>query len=69
MTKERRPIDPETIACEICMKEIPVSETISDEASDYVVHYCSVDCYAKWKEQNEKKLIHFSTGLIQLIRR
>ena len=27
------------VPCEICLREIPVSETKSDEASDYVVFF------------------------------
>ena len=55
MTDEKNPLDPETVACEVCMKEIPISESKSHEASDYFLHYCSLDCYARWKEQNGKK--------------
>ncbi|MDH5480678.1 MAG: DUF3330 domain-containing protein [Nitrosomonas sp.] len=52
MSEQRKPLDPEQVACEVCLKEIPISEAKSEEASDYVIHYCSLDCYAKWKEQN-----------------
>lgn len=54
MNEKIKPVDPETIACNVCMKEIPISEAKSDEASDYVLHYCSLECYAKWKKQNHK---------------
>lgn len=54
MNEKIKPVDPETVACEICMKEIPPSEAKSEEASDYVLHYCSLECYAKWKKQNGK---------------
>ena len=40
------------VACEICLKEIPVSEASSCEASDYVVHFCGLDCYEKWRKQD-----------------
>ena len=33
------------VPCEICLREIPVSEAKSDEASDYVVCFCGLDCY------------------------
>ena len=52
MNEGKIPLDPEQIACEVCLKEIPISEAKSEEASDYVLHYCSLECYAKWKEQN-----------------
>lgn len=42
----------ETIACDVCMNEIPASGAKSDEASDYVAHFCGVECYDKWKAQD-----------------
>ncbi|SET37655.1 protein of unknown function [Nitrosomonas marina] len=54
MNEELKPIDPEMVACEVCLKEIPLSEAKSGEASDYVLHYCSLECYAKWKEQSKE---------------
>ncbi len=39
-------------ACAVCMKEIPVSEANVAEAKDYVAHFCSPDCYQKWRQQN-----------------
>ena len=30
----------ERVACEVCLKEIPVSEASNCEASDYVIHFC-----------------------------
>ena len=42
------------IACEICLKEIPVSEAKSEEASGYVAHFCGLECYAAWKAQQQK---------------
>ena len=44
------------IECEVCLKEIPISEAISGEASDYMAHYCGLECYAIWKAQ------HFMNG-------
>jgi len=43
------------VSCEICMKEIPVSEAKSDEASDYVVFYYGLDCYKIWSEQRPNR--------------
>jgi hypothetical protein len=49
------PTQVEMVACEVCLKEIPITEARSEEATDYVVHFCGLDCYTKWKEQNKKK--------------
>lgn len=40
------------VACEVCLREIPASEASSCEASDYVVHFCGLDCYEKWRKQD-----------------
>ena len=37
------------IACDICLREIPVSGAKNEETSDYVFHFCGIECYAKWK--------------------
>jgi hypothetical protein len=50
--EEKKPPQEEKVACEICLKEIPISEAMSAEAIDYVAHFCGLECYAKWKEQN-----------------
>lgn len=44
-------VKPVQLACAVCMKEIPLTAAIVPEATDYVVHFCSSDCYAKWQQQ------------------
>jgi len=41
----------EIVSCEICLKEIPASAAKTDEAADYVHHFCGLECYARWREQ------------------
>lgn len=53
MTINDKPAELETVACEICLKEVPVSEATVPEATDYVVHFCGLDCYQKWKAQGD----------------
>jgi len=38
------------VECEVCLKEIPTSAAKHDETSDYVRHFCGIECYAKWKQ-------------------
>ena len=54
MTAQGKPPGIEQVACEVCMKEIPKSEAMVAEATDYVLHFCGLDCYSKWKAGDEK---------------
>ena len=63
MSKSEKPFEPENVECEICLKEIPLSEAKNAEAVDYVHHFCGLECYAKWKKKNgmlEPDIAHFS---------
>ncbi len=53
MTSKPAPAS-QTVACEICLKEVPLSEAETFEAKDYVAHFCGLDCYAEWKRRSEK---------------
>ena len=44
-------LEVELVDCEVCLKEIPVSEANSEEARDYVVYFCGLECYARWRAQ------------------
>lgn len=55
MTEENKPAQDEIVACDICMKEVPLSEAQSEEASDYVAHFCGLECYDKWKGQKKEE--------------
>jgi len=46
-----KPSDTEHVACDVCLKEIPRSEAIVPEATDYVLRFCGLECYEKWKTQ------------------
>lgn len=53
MIEQKKIIEPEKVACEVCLKEIPVSEATSVKATDYVVYYCGLECYDKWRKQKD----------------
>lgn len=55
MNENEEPTEIEKVPCEICLKEIPISEAKSEEATGYVLHFCGLECYTKWKEQNNKE--------------
>ena len=52
MSKDKKLIPDEKVECQVCLKEVPVSEAKSEEARDYVVYFCGLECYAKWQGQN-----------------
>jgi hypothetical protein len=54
MTKPSDTSSNESIPCDICRKEVPLSEAVIPEAADYVAHFCGLECYAKWKQQSER---------------
>ena len=54
MSTTDKPVEVERVACEICLKEVPISEATVPEATDYVVHFCGLECYEKWKDQRGK---------------
>ena len=54
MTEQNKPLESEKVACAVCLKEIPISEEKSGQAVDYVIHYCSLECYDTWQKQSEK---------------
>jgi hypothetical protein len=49
---DMKPADSELVACEVCLREIPMSEAGNCEASDYVMYYCGLECYDQWRKQD-----------------
>lgn len=45
----------ELVSCEICLKEVPVSEAKNEEGADYVMHYFGLECYSQWKQQTDEE--------------
>ncbi|MCG6969140.1 MAG: DUF3330 domain-containing protein [Gammaproteobacteria bacterium] len=55
MTEKPIPKQPDTVACQVCLEEIPSSVAISQEADVYTQHFCGIECYALWKEKHKKE--------------
>jgi hypothetical protein len=55
MTEKPSPAEPSLVACDVCLREIPLSVAVSSEADDYVQHFCGLDCYNLWRELQTKK--------------
>jgi hypothetical protein len=43
------------IPCEECEKEVPLSEAITSEAEDYVLYFCGVECFERWRKKAQQK--------------
>jgi len=48
----------EKVSCAICRKEIPLTAAVIPEASDYMAHFCGLECYEQWKRQSERSGQH-----------
>jgi len=55
VSEHKKPAQEEKVECKVCLKEVPISEAKSEEATDYVAHFCGLECYTKWKELNTKE--------------
>jgi hypothetical protein len=42
-------VTPAAVTCAVCQHEVPASEAVVPEATDYVVHFCGLDCYQSWR--------------------
>jgi YHS domain-containing protein len=53
----QKPVEPRegTVACEVCLMEIPKSAALSHEASEYVYYFCGDDCFRKWQQAAEQE--------------
>lgn len=54
MTTMEKTTEVEQLVCEVCLKEVPASDSTGPEVTDYVAHFCGLECYEIWKNQNEK---------------
>lgn len=37
------------VLCNTCHHEVPLSEAVVAEAVDYVVYFCGLECYDRWR--------------------
>ena len=45
------PVILDSVPCNVCQHEVPSSEALLAEAVDYVVYFCGLDCYERWRKQ------------------
>lgn len=37
--------------CMQCLKDVPLSATLSEEGSDYLHHFCGLECLETWRQK------------------
>lgn len=55
MPNQSKSAEVEIISCQVCNKEVPLSEAKVSEAADYVAHFCGLECYAEWKRNSARE--------------
>ena len=55
MPASEKPPEIELISRELCLKEIPVSVTQIEEATDYAVYFRGLERYEPWKKQSPEQ--------------
>lgn len=53
MTTSAKPVEVVRLECEVCLREVPITEASNFEAVDYVVYFCGLECYEVWMSQEE----------------
>ena len=54
MNSKVQPEDSVTVSWEVCLEQVPSSEAKMEEASDYVLYFCGLDCYKAWRDKSNK---------------
>nr|CAC80083.1 Urf-2 protein [Pseudomonas sp.] len=44
-----------TISCCECCKDIPLDAALTPEGSEYVVHFCGLECYQRFMSRADKR--------------
>lgn len=39
------------VVCAVCEQEVPLSEAVVSEASDYMAYFCGLECYDRWRKR------------------
>ncbi len=55
MIEKITPVETGHVACAVCLKEIPASVALSQEGDEYAQHFCGLECYDKWKQQQTEE--------------
>lgn len=53
-TTIEKPAQTDLVSCEVCLKEVPISEATIAEAADYFTYFCGLACFEQWKHRGEQ---------------
>ena len=42
------------VSCPMWQREVPISEAVVPEATDYLLYLLGLDCYQRWRESSDK---------------
>ncbi len=56
MSVDIQSVPPDHVQCQVCEHDVPLSEAVVAEATDYVVYLCGLDCYERWRSQSDAYL-------------
>lgn len=42
------------VPCIVCSKEVPESAALHPESEEYVLYFCSINCYDRWRKEAEQ---------------
>lgn len=54
-TDRPTPSEPEHLSCAVCLRDIPPSVDYTIEGTDYVQHFCGIECLDRWRRKQEKQ--------------
>ncbi|MGH8666671.1 MAG: DUF3330 domain-containing protein [Burkholderiales bacterium] len=55
-SKVRAPEDSESgkVSCRACSAELDPTRSYRIDAEEYVYHFCGTECYARWRENDDR---------------
>lgn len=59
-TATEKPVEAMRVACEMCVKEVPVSQAVVGEAPGYLAYFCGLECYEQWKHRGDARAVEIT---------
>ena len=51
MNEHNKLDETDLVACKSCLKEFPKTDAQITEVDDYVLYFCGLECYEKWRNK------------------